>query len=331
VDYAGFLKAADGGEPPAVALLHGPDAFLLEDALARVSRGLFTAADDVSLAREVLDAREVGAPGIVQSALVLPWATRRRLVAVKAVDELPAKGAEPLAAYCQSPNPSTVLLLLAEEALSGAHWLLKAVPRGQAIAVPPPVGRDLSAWLRERSRTAGIELTREAAELLVALVGDDLTQLWGEVEKAALWAGADNRRVGAAEVRAVVGETRVRHVFDLTRALVDGDRSAALALLGSLLAAGEDPFALLGMLAREARAAWLASEALGRGRPDEEVARGLGRPPAAAAALVARARSLPPGAAARQLRRCWEVERRLKLGGAPRPELTLLVADLCAG
>jgi hypothetical protein len=35
-------------------------------------------------------------------------------------------------------------------------------------------------------------------------------------------------------------------------------------------------------------------------------------------------------AAARQLARCWDVERRLKLGGAARPELSLLVADLCA-
>jgi hypothetical protein len=46
--------------------------------------------------------------------------------------------------------------------------------------------------------------------------------------------------------------------------------------------------------------------------------------------LLDRARSLSPGAAARQLARCWEVERRLKLGGAARPELSLLVADLCA-
>jgi hypothetical protein len=46
--------------------------------------------------------------------------------------------------------------------------------------------------------------------------------------------------------------------------------------------------------------------------------------------LLDRARSLSPGAAAQQLARCWEVERRLKLGGAARPELSLLVADLCA-
>jgi hypothetical protein len=43
------------------------------------------------------------------------------------------------------------------------------------------------------------------------------------------------------------------------------------------------------------------------------------------------ARTLAPGAGARMVVRCWEAERRLKLGGVPRAELSLLVADLCAG
>jgi DNA polymerase III delta subunit len=98
-----------------------------------------------------------------------------------------------------------------------------------------------------------------------------------------------------------------------------------------LLAAGEDPFALLGMLAREARTAWRAADGLRLGRPESDIARSLGRPPGPAAAMIDRARALPPGAGARLLARCWEAERRLKLGGAPRAELSLLIADLCAG
>jgi DNA polymerase-3 subunit delta len=330
VDCASFLKAADGGQPPAVALLHGPESFLLDDAVARVTRALFPGPADLALSREILDARAAGIEGIVQSALVLPWSSPHRLVVVRGADELAPKSADLLARYCQAPNPSTVLLLLADQSLPATHWLLKAVPRPLVVAVMPPAGGQLAAWLRSRCRADGMELSEEAAALLVELVGDDLAQLHGEVEKAALSGGAANRRVGAAEVRAVVGETRVRHVFDLTRALGERDLGAALGLLGSLLGAGEDPFALLGMLAREARAAWRAAEGLRRGRPEDEIARGLGRPPAAAAAMISRARGLAPAVAARHLRRCWEAERRLKLGGAPRPELSLLIADLCA-
>jgi DNA polymerase III delta subunit len=129
----------------------------------------------------------------------------------------------------------------------------------------------------------------------------------------------------------VVGEHRLRHVFDLTRAMIARDAAAALGLLEALLNAGEEPLAVLGMLTREARAIWQAADALRAGRPADEIARSLRRPPAAAAALLERARSLSAPTAARQLARCWDVERRLKLGGLPRPELSLLVADLCAG
>ena len=331
MDYAGFLKAADAGTPPAVALLHGPEALLLDDAVRRVTRGLFPEGGDLTLSREILDSRDAGSDGIVQAALLLPWTGSRRLVVARNIEELGARAADPLAAYCRAPNPSTVLMLLAPQVLTASHWLHKAVPRPLAVAVQAPLGGQLVAWLRARARTEGIELTADAAALLVQLAGDDLTHLCGEVEKAALAGGADNRRVSAAEVRAVVGETRARHVFDLTRALVERDRAAALMLLSTLLGAGEDPFALLGMLAREARAAWRAADGLSAGRPEDEIARELGRPPGAAAAMIERARTLRPDLAARQLRRCWEAERRLKLGGAPRAELSLLIADLCAG
>jgi len=331
VDYSGFLKAADAGQPPAVALLHGPDAFLLSDAAARVGRGLFGDAPDLSLSREVLEAREAGAAGIVEAALTLPWTGARRLIVARGIDELNARAADEIAAYCASPNPSSVLLLLAGQSLAAAHWLNKAVPRQMIVAALPPTGGQIAGWLRDRARAEGIELSADAALLLIELGGDDLARLRGDVVKAALAGGPDNRRVGPAEVRAVVGETRARHVFELTRAIVARDVGAALGLLGALLAGGEDPGPLLGMLAREARAAWLAAEGLRRGRPDAEIARGLGRPPGPAAELVARARSLSPESALRLVHRCWEADRRLKLGGMPRAELSLLVADLCAG
>lgn len=72
MDLAGFVKAADAGQAPPVTLLHGPEPFLLDDAIARLSRAMFPGQTELSLVREILDARGVGADGIVQSALMLP-------------------------------------------------------------------------------------------------------------------------------------------------------------------------------------------------------------------------------------------------------------------
>ncbi len=330
MDYGGLLRAAEAGRVPSVVLVHGAEPVLLEDVVAALSRALFPDPGAAALAREVMDAREAGTDAIVRSALTLPFLAERRLVIARGVETLTAKTGESLVAYVGAPNASTVLLLLAGVELGAGHWLLRALPPAAVVALPRPTGRALVTWLRARAGAAGYELGEDAAALLVELVGDDLTALAGEVPKAALAGGPDNRRVTAREVHAVVGAQRLRHVFDLTRAVLARDVGGAQAVLGALLAAGEEPLAVLGMLAREARSVWQAREWLGQGRREDEVARLLRRPPSAAAAVVALARSMPDGAAARQLARCWEVERRLKLGGAPRPELALLVADLCA-
>jgi len=90
VDYAGFVKAADAGRVPPVTLLHGPEPFLLDDAVARLSRALFPGQTELSLVREILDARTAGAEGIVQSALMLPWLGDRRLVVARGIEGLAA-------------------------------------------------------------------------------------------------------------------------------------------------------------------------------------------------------------------------------------------------
>lgn len=330
MDYAGLLRAVEAGRTPPVVLVHGAEPVLLDDAVAAVTRALFPDPGLAILSREILEAREAGAETIVRSALTLPFLSERRLVVARGADALGVRQGEALAAYAAAPNPSTVLLLLADSELSPSHWLMKALPPGAVVALPRPTGRALVSWLRTRAGAGGFEVEEAAAVLLVQLVGDDLTLLLGEVAKAALAGGPDNRRVTPAEVRAVVGEQRLRNIFELTRAVAERDLGAALGVLGALLTAGEEPLGVLGMLAREARSVWQAREWLGQGRRDDEVARLLRRPPPAAAAVVALARALSGPAAARRLTRCWEVERRLKLGGAPRPELALLIADLCA-
>ncbi|HKZ07398.1 MAG TPA: DNA polymerase III subunit delta, partial [Methylomirabilota bacterium] len=302
MDHAGLLRAVEAGRIPPVVLVHGAEPVLLEDAAAAFTRALCPDPAAAALTREVLDAKEAGAEGIVRSAQTLPFLGGQRLVIVRGVEALAAKAGEPLAAYVAAPNPRTVLLLLAAVDLAANHWLVRAVPAaappGVVVGLPRLVGRALVGWLRARAGADGHELGEDAAALLVELVGDDLSTLVGEVAKAALAGGPDNRRVTPREVRAVVGAQRLHHIFDLTRAVAERDQGAAQALLGALLAAGEEPLAVLGMLAREARSVWQAREWLREGRREAEVVRLLRRPPSAAAPVVALALTLSDTGAA---------------------------------
>jgi DNA polymerase III delta subunit len=180
--------------------------------------------------------------------------------------------------------------------------------------------------IRQRAAAEGLQVGEEAAKLLIEWAGEDGAVLLGEVRKAALAGGADNRSVGVKEVGAIVGEHRLADVFELTRAVQRRDRAQALRTLERLLAT-EEPMRLLVLLTRDLRVAWAVRTLVEHGQAPAEIARALRLPPAVVEAL---GRGDPAALLAKKLGRCWEVEQQVKSSGEPRAELTVLVADLCA-
>jgi DNA polymerase-3 subunit delta len=333
VDYRALLQAADRGEPPPLALLHGGDAQLVDDALARVTAGLFADPTELALGREVLEGDETTAEAVVRSAMTLPLMTRRRLVVVRRCQALPARGADTLGAYARDPNPGTCLLLLADEPLAGQrdrrdHWLLGVLPAAAVVALPAWRGRMIEDWLKQRAAREDLAVGDEAARLLVQWVGEDGARLLGEARKAALAGGPDNRTVGVTEVTAIVGEHRVADVFELLRAVERGEPGAALRTLERLLAT-EPPVLVLAHLTTSTRMALTARELAGRGEAADAIARALRRPLPVVQALLPRVTGPAGSRLGRLLDRCWETEWRLKSGGEPRAELVALVTELC--
>jgi len=308
---------------------------LLDDALAAVARRLLPDPGTRAAGREVFDGEVAQVDAIVQAAQTLPFMTPTRLVVVRRCHALPARDADRLAAYVRDPNPATRLVLVSEEGLAAGrerradHWLLGVVPGAARVALAAREGRTLEGWLRQRAAAEGLTVSEEAARLLVEWVGDDAARLLGEARKAALAAGPDARAVGVREVTAVVGEQRLAGVFDLTRAVARRDAGGALRTLDRLLAT-EEPLRLLALLTGETRTAWSVAALRARGAPTEQIARTLHRPPSVVEAVGRGAGGEPEAALARRLRRCWEVEDRLKSGCPARAELTALVAELCA-
>ena len=329
MDLEAFLRRAAAGPPPPLALVHGPDVQLLDDALAAVSGALFNDPGAAAFDREVLDGRDVSTTAVAQAAMTLPVIAPMRLVAVRHAQGLPIKGRDALAEYCARPNPTTCLLLLADEALTASrdrkeHWLLATMPPAAVVALPARQRGPLEQWLRRRASAEGLAVSEDAARLLVDWVGSDGAALLGEVRKAALAGGPQNQSVEREHVTAVVGESRLSGVFDLTGAVDRRDAAGAIRTLESLLAT-EEPMLLLSLLTRDVRTAWTAQEWARRGQNVEQIARILRRPLSVIQAYASQA----PGTTPERLRCCWEAERRLKSGGDARAELTALVVALC--
>jgi DNA polymerase-3 subunit delta len=335
VDYLTFLRSAERGQPPPVALLHGADAQLLDDALRAASRAM---APDPSLAvfdRDVFDGPNVEVDTVVSAALTLPVQATFRLVVVRRCQALASRGADTLTRYVAGANPSACLLLLADEPLGvsrerkNPHWLLEVVPAAAVVELPARRGRAQEDWLRQRAASEGLTISEEAARLLVQWVGDDSAALLGEARKAALAGGPANANVGVNEVTAVVGEHRLSGIFDLTRAIERRELGLALRTLERVLAV-EDAMLVLATLGREARTALLVQEWRARGQSVDQIARTLRRPPGAVEAVVAATAGHSVRSLANRLEQCWRAEWRLKSGGDARAELSALVAELAS-
>jgi len=336
LEAQGLLRDLAAGRVPRLLLIHGPEPLLVDEAVERLQAAVFP--DPVAAAwnREVLHADTLSPEALVSAGLALPLFGDRRLVLVRGLGEAPAKAVDRLRAAIEAaraqrggwPVEGTTVLLLAPGA-DRKSPVLRLLPAAEQLEERPPTGRAVPGWLRARARALGLDLTPTAAEALLALVGEDLSRLAGELEKASVYVGADGR-VTEEVVRGLTGENRAHQYWELTQALEDGDRSKALRVLGELLAAGEEPPALLYQIVGHFRDVWRVKSALAeRKAPADIAALRRGRPAFVVERMVTRAKTVAGDDLERALHACFEVERRMKSGGGDPPALLIaLVAEL---
>ncbi len=285
--------------------------------------------------REVLHADALTAEALLGAGVALPLFGERRLVLVRGLAGAPARAVDRLRAALEAarerpggwPGAGITVLLLAG-GVDRRSPVLRLVPPAEQVELRPPTGRAVTGWLQARARAAGLALAPAAADALVALVGEDLGRLAGELEKAALLAGPD-ARIDETVVRALVGESRVRRHWELTQALEEGNAAAAVRVLEELTEAGEEPTVILGLVLGHVRDLWRAKAAAAAGTPARELAPLFrNRPAFAIERLLARARATSGTRLEEAVRACFDVECRLKSGGGePRALLAALVLE----
>ena len=110
----------------------------------------------------------------------------------------------------------------------------------------------LLEFINQRLGQAGKRLEVQAREMIVQRASSDLRNLSQELEKLCLYAG-ERSTIRAQDVGMIFTDHGEGWVFDLTRAIAEGDPSAALSELARLISRGEHPLKLLGAIASEAR------------------------------------------------------------------------------
>lgn len=269
-----MAQASSSAPTPTVFLLHGDDPFrirlraneLVHGLLAggRGERGVLSSRSMVSfggaLGLSRFDARSDQPDDILlagQSQGLFAAPDERRVVLVEhaevlarsdVVGRFPAEASLVLVAPEPIKSSRSRARKTTKTPASGDVALVDAVENagGTVERYDRLIGASVNGWIAARAALHRVALRPDALDALATTLGGDTERVENELAKLAAW--ANGAPVDGAEVRSLVSGAIESDVFELTKAVVRRDVRTAAPLLERLLADGNAPQQLLGLL-----------------------------------------------------------------------------------
>lgn len=317
------------GDFKPVYCLFGEETYLVEKETKRlVEAAVDPAFKDFNLS--VYYATEAKGEEICEAALSLPMFAERRVVWIKRAESLSAAASDILLAYLQQPSPSTCLVFQAGKLDQRKKLFLELKKQAVLVEGKKLYENQVPEFIVAEVRERGKKIGGEALELLAYLTGTNLQEVVAQVDKAVLYVGP-RPEISAADVRAIVSDTKIDSIFEFTDAIGARQADKALRCLLTILRDNDAPLYVLNMLVRHFRQLWIVRSLLEqRITAAEEVAKIGGLNPFVARKSIPQAKNFHPA----QLQEFFEdfmaTDFALK-GGSGMPELVLerLVLKIC--
>lgn len=258
-------------------------------------------------------------PSRLEEALgTLPLMASRRLVVLRegegrgaGIDESWGRAIEQ-AILELSAATTAVLVVVARKVDRRSRWV-KAFrePAAEVACESPTAQRELVEFLEREAARQGVQIAKDAAELLCERVGPHLLLLRQELEKLQLDVGTGGR-IERAAVGVSVSSVAEESIWELTDAIGEGRTAESLAKLAQMLNQGEASQAVLGALASHFRRLLRVEQ----GDP-------IKGPPFVVRKLEQQARRFPSARLLGCLRAIHRADVELKGAGVMRPERAL--------
>lgn len=246
------MPASATGEPKPAYLVRGDDPALVADALHKLVEALVGSGDPAMVVEEHGaeggDDPDVGR--VLDALTTPPFLADRRVVVVREAGRIPSEGAQRIVQWMADPLDA-VVLVLGSGGGTMARPLVQAVgAAGGIVDTAAGTGKARTAWLAERLHEAPVRFDAAAGNLLREHLGQDLSRLPRLIELVTATYGP-GARVGAGELRPLLGSTGAVAPWELTDAIASGRADQAVGALERLLGpAALHPLAVLGVLVR---------------------------------------------------------------------------------
>ncbi|MFC1905510.1 DNA polymerase III subunit delta [Chloroflexota bacterium] len=251
-------------------IMYGKDDFSLHEELNKIKTGLGSP-EMLAINTNVLDGRQLTLSQLQDVCNAVPFLHEVRLVIIDGLlarfDPEKKQGKRTTIAKSSKSNTelnewhelsscvdkmpvTTVLVIIDGELDEKRNSLLKHLnPRAEVRKFLQPKGENLRRWIKTRIAQGNGKASQEAIDLLDKLVGNDLWNMSGEIEK--LLAFSQGRIITEEDVKQITSYTRESNIFALVDAILEGRRKDAQQLLHRLLIEGVAPTHILSMITRQ--------------------------------------------------------------------------------
>ncbi|MCD6526231.1 MAG: DNA polymerase III subunit delta [Desulfuromonas sp.] len=320
-------KAIAANKLPPLIYLYGEEAFLLEESLTAIMDAVVDEASrDFNLL--VTSGKEVDAVELIDTARTYPVFSARRLIIVKQAQNLSAAVIEGLLSYIVAPVDECCVVFCADRIDKRKKFFQTFKKHGELVEFKSLYANKIPPFVRDRARHMGKQFSEDGLQLFCQRVGTNLSEINGELHKLVSYCGQQSL-IDVADVAAVVCDTRIDSIFDLTDAVGAKQLSQALILCERLQVEGEAPLKILAMLTRHFRQLWKTSSLLGLSATKQEIARTVGINPYFAERVMRQSRQFKPKDYPRVFELFLQLDVALKSSGShPQALLQKLLTEL---
>ena len=316
MDRKDFEQALSRNELPPVLLFEGEEEHLKQDALAALRQAILPAGME-QLNETLLE--NPSSDQLIAAAETLPFMADRRLLLIRDMPALTgrAEADERIVSYLPSVPSTAVLVFYCTGKPDGRKKMYTVIRKlGGIVTFSALKGAELTRFVTDTFRQAGLECDERTAEYLVFTVGSDSGLLVSEIAKIASFVSGRSS-VLSADVAALATPSTECTVFQLVDAVVAGQNTRALTLLRNQLLSGADRLSLLSMLLRQYRLLQHVKIMQYEKKSGDFIRSVLGVPPFIADQYLRQASSYTGGQVKRAVSLCFETEYAVKSGRLP--------------
>lgn len=232
-----------------IYFLFGEDSFTINNAIKTIEKK-FTpmVASDFDIESLTLTSENTVSQ-FVDLAYSFPFGDGKKLIVVKGFNEL--KEVKSFSTYVKDPSEFTIMVIAhySNRAQLNMEPFKSLKANKYIFEARELMGAELTNWMFKKAKSEKINLTKEAGELLLEMVGNNKGILEMQLNKIATYS-KDEEQITPEIIQKLAEITKEYSIFDLQNAIGVGDKEKALEYAFNLLNSQQEMIMIISMLTR---------------------------------------------------------------------------------